>query len=436
MKKLISLLLCAALCLGCFSGCQKVKELVQSVGEELELIDPPATGETETTPVTEQQVETEPQTPGSDPGTPTVTASLGLTGFDSELIDFLRGMGLNDENFTVSPLSFKAALAMTALGSEGDTQRQILDLMGFQTVDQMIAWFSTVLGEVDSFNAYFDDNPNVERGDAAYEVVNSLWKNRDLPGEFTEDYLVKAEELLRAYCDSVSGQGLAAAINNWVKGKTHGLIPELVGDVSEYPAVLVNALYLKSAWVDSFSKIGTDVFTTRSGDKVDKSFMRQTGSYLYYADNDTQLVSVPLRGGVSMVFILGSGENLKEKLAKANARRVEVTIPMFDVETELNNRELYSFLAAKGCTKMLSGQAEFAPMFTESLCVGDVIQKAKVHIDEDGLEAAAATAIITYGSTAIRPESPLVFRADHDFSFCVVSGAERPELLFWGQIVE
>ena len=105
-----------------------MKELVQSVGEELELIDPPATGETETTPVTEQQVETEPQTPGSDPGTPTVTASLGLTGFDSELIDFLRGMGLNDENFTVSPLSFKAALAMTAFAFNKATHESNISL--------------------------------------------------------------------------------------------------------------------------------------------------------------------------------------------------------------------------------------------------------------------------------------------------------------------
>ncbi len=435
MKKLICLLLCAVLCLGCFSGCQKVKELARSVGEELELIDPTDSGATETTEATDAPAGTEAPAPGANTGTSAEPSGIGFSDFDGALIEFLRLRGLEDRNYTVSPLSFKAALVLAALGAEGETQRQLLDTLGFTSENAMIAWYASVLSGVDRFDSFFEDDPNTERGDAAYEVVNSVWRNLDLPGEFTEDYLTRAEEQLRAWCGSARGADLGNTINNWVNDRTRGLIPELVGDVSEAPAVLVNALYLKSAWMKPFNKIGSDVFTTAKGEKVDKNYMRLTDRFLYYGDDETSLVSVPLQGGISMVFVLGSSTDLSAKLAKAVSRRVEVTVPMFDVETSLNNKELVEFLTDRGCTKILTESAELGRMFTEGLYVGDVIQKAKVHIDEEGLEAAAATAAITYGSTAV-PADPVIFRADHDFSFCIVGSGDAPELLFWGRIAE
>ena len=183
-----------------------------------------------------------------------------------------------------------------------------------------------------------------------------------------------------------------------------------------------------------FSKTGTDVFTTASGDKVDKSFMRVTDRFRYYEDDESQLVVIPLQGGASMVFVLGSDTRLAEKLNRTTYQRVEVTVPMFDIETALDQGELCDFLRSLGCAKPLTPEAEFGAMFTESLCIGDIIQKAKVHIDEDGLEAAAATAVVAYGTTAVQPEAK-IFRADRAFSYYIINGGSSPELLFWGQIV-
>ena len=74
-------------------------------------------------------------------------------------------------------------------------------------------------------------------------------------------------------------------------------------------------------------------------------------------------------------------------------------------------------------------------MFTEELFIGDIIQKSKVSIDEEGLEAAAATAVMMYGNTAVHiPADPKVFCADRPFQFYVLNGNEAPELLFYGQI--
>ena len=69
------------------------------------------------------------------------------------------------------------------------------------------------------------------------------------------------------------------------------------------------------------------------------------------------------------------------------------------------------------------------------LCVDEIIQKSKVKIYEEGLEASAATGMIMKNTAVLNPEQPKEFRADHAFSFYITQGTETQELLFWGQIV-
>ena len=141
---------------------------------------------------------------------------------------------------------------------------------------------------------------------------------------------------------------------------------------------------------------------------------------------------------MSMVFVLGEDTGLAEKLAKAEYKLVDVTVPMFDVETSLDQKELVNYLKLMGCDRMFTdGAAEFDPLYTDSLYVEDIIQKAKVHIDEEGLEAAAVTVIEMAPTSAEpgEPEVPEIFCADQPFSFYILKNGESPELLFWGQIV-
>ncbi len=415
MKRYLAVFLCAVLCLGCFAGCGKAS---------------PSAADPTTAQGTQNQE-------GANIVNLSLTnaKNLGFSTFDNQLIEYLKQTGLADQNFTVSPLSFKAALALAALGAEGKTLDEILGALGYTDRSQVEAWYLTVLDGVDAFDAYFDSPRFTERGSAAYQVVNAVWQNEDLPGEFRDAYASEVAEKLRAEVRSATAEQLTAAINAWVNEKTNGLIPQLVSDVSNASAILVNALYLKAGWESPFRKIGEDDFTAVTGDTVTKTYMRVTEKFNYYEDDATQLVVVPLQGGVSMLFVLGDDTDLADKLSKARFARVEVTVPMFDVETTLANHELTGYLQAVGCSRMFTEDAEFDPMFTEFLRVDDIIQKAKVHIDEEGLEAAAATAMVLYGATAVDPAESRIFRADRPFSFYVVNGTEAPELLFWGQIV-
>lgn len=431
MKRLLCLLLCALLCLGCLAGCapKEGKEDDTSKSTDVQIPETEAAG-TETADPEETSGPVQTAVDLSDP------KNLGFTDFDNKLIEYLKQAGRAGENFTVSPLSYKAALALAAIGAEGETQAQLLSAMGFRDRAELDAWYQSVLDGVDRFDAYFEQGNFDDRGDAAYQVVNSIWKNEDLPGAFREAYVKDALDHYRAEAFSAPALKLANAVNAWVNEKTKGLIPQLLNDASESSAVLVNALYLKAGWEHSFDQMGADDFTTAAGQIVQKEYMRAVGSYRYYADDSCRLVGVPLQGGMTMLFVLGDDSDLAAKLAKAQYARLELQVPKFDVETTLDQRELCDYLLTQDCGRLFTDAAEFAPMFTEPLRVDDIIQKAKVHIDEEGLEAAAATAMMMVATAAFDPEKPELFRLDQAFSFYIVNGGETPELLFWGQIVE
>ena len=436
LKTMICLTLAAILALSCLTGCQGTENPVPAS-------DPPATKE--------QQAKPDEPAPAVPLSAVINAKALGFSAFDNQLVEYLKQAGRADENFTVSPLSFKAALTMVALGAEGETQAQLLEALGFRSVDEMRAWYATVLAGVDGFDAfftemekeaaelaeYFPDAANSQERTAAYWVVNSVWSNKDLPGEFRQSFLDDIAKTCYAEAYSAKAAELANAVNAWVNEKTNGLIPSILDDASDTSAVLVNALYLKTGWEDGFAKLGDRDFTTRSGEKVQKPFMEQSSRMAYYKDEQTQLVSVPLQGGVSMVFVLGEDTGLADKLSKAEYKLVDVTVPMIDVETTLNQKELVNYLKLLGCEKMFTDSAEFGPMYTDPLCVADIIQKAKVHTDEEGLEAAAVTAIMMEATGMLEePETPEIFCADQPFSFYILKDGASPELLFWGQIVK
>ena len=126
MKRRFLLILLAA-CLG-LTACQSRVEPQPSA-------EPPAATNK---PAEPSAPETEPAPPETEPVPPMPElpegSGLGLNALDAKLIAYLQANGLEQESFTVSPLSLKAALALTALGAEGETQRQILDALGFADV--------------------------------------------------------------------------------------------------------------------------------------------------------------------------------------------------------------------------------------------------------------------------------------------------------------
>ena len=113
---------------------------------------------------------------------------------------------------------------------------------------------------------------------------------------------------------------------------------------------------------------------------IEKEFMNNEERYLYYEDEDSKFVVLPMNGGIQAVFVLGDASSVMENLNKATYETVNVTIPKFENETSFDNNELIDYLKARGAGSAFTRDADFSLMSKEmSLMITDIIQKTKYH---------------------------------------------------------
>lgn len=90
-------------------------------------------------------------------------------------------------------------------------------------------------------------------------------------------------------------------------------------------------------------------------------------------------------------------------------------------------------LQSLGLNSIFSSSADFTNLTHMPLTITDVLHKAVVKVNEEGTEAAAATAVIAKRSMSLAPE-PIVY-ADHPFLFFIWDRSVE-NVLFLGQVVD
>jgi serpin B len=114
---------------------------------------------------------------------------------------------------------------------------------------------------------------------------------------------------------------------------------------------------------------------------------------------------------------------------------VILALPKFKMTLPLN---LNGYLQNMGMTLAFGADADFSKMTpTNDLFISGVVHKAFIEIDEEGTEAAAATAVImTLESISVNePPKPKEFIADHPFLFYIIDD-ETQAILFMGRLME
>ncbi|MBO4422386.1 MAG: hypothetical protein J5879_03030 [Clostridia bacterium] len=384
------------------------------------------------------------------------TETYDFEKFDEDLLDFISKK--TDENFMISPLSFKYALGMLLAGAGGDTLIGLKDALGIAELSEL----EDVIKDFTHFTEGFEANYQAElerfRDEAgrgwipedtpepyrALRPANSVWKRDNIYKDFKEDYKTRLQ-MYDAEMRTFDTGHVINDVNAWANEKTEGMIKDLLPDdydVTNLAIVLMNALYFKDNWVTAFD--GSDPFeldfTTAAGETVRKTFMKAEITCRYYKDDQTELVCVPMDGRVEMVFLLGSTEGAAQKIAEAKYTDVAVTVPMFETETALNSGELCEFLAQRGAFDAFGNSADFSAMIDWDISVSDIVQKTKIKIDQYGVEAAAVTAILM-PDKAFDPGKTVKFTADRAFTYYIVTAdsdwAENAgTVMFEGRLVK
>nr|WP_297764454.1 serpin family protein [uncultured Butyrivibrio sp.] len=408
----------------------------------------------ESAPVATEESEVKVMTEGSDKFQTTQAYNEGDYAdmdFDSSLIKFIEDSGYADQNFMVSPTSFRAALALAVAGADNETKDELLHAMGFNSMDDVTTWYEGVVAseedyakwlenakkDYEEFSQYYGDDSVAP--DGAFDLENSIWRNTRSSGKLSKKYISYVEKNFDATAENVSPNKITDKVNGWINENTNGLIPSISNDLSMTDLILVNTLYLKTSWVNSFDDYATKTgdFTTISGATVEKEFMNQQDRFKYYEDENGKFVVLPMNGGINAVFILGDVDDINSKISEASYEEVAIKLPKFETETSLSDNQLIDFCKARGASSPFTEDADFSVMSNEmSLYITDIIQKTKIKLDESGVEAAAATVIMmTEGCVEIEPEVK-EFTADEPFKYMILTDSENPELLFYGQVVE
>jgi serpin B len=249
-----------------------------------------------------------------------------------------------------------------------------------------------------------------------------------------------------------------ATINQWVEQQTDNKIQNLLGPGTVTPLsrlILTNAIYFKAAWADQFSKNATENedFHLSAGKTIQAPTMHNSEGYYYSKGPSFQALLMPYeKNEISMLILLPdnvdglpalerslTASNLDKWMASLNyADRVVVSLPSFKITQQF---ELSSTLEGLGMkTAFDPNSADFSAMTgNKSLVISAAIHKAYIDVDENGTEAAAATAVVMEMATAMpsqyAPPPPIIFTADHPFLFLIRENASGA-ILFMGRVTD
>ena len=352
-----------------------------------------------------------------------------------------------DNNVFFSPYSIVTALGMAYEGARGLTADEMEDVFDFiednETRWEMVRSVQSMLNE---------NNPSYE-----LSTANAYWLRE---GEQLKDEYKKAiESYYLAYGEELDfrgdAEGSADTINAWVEEKTNDKIKDLIApgviNFNTY-LILTNAIYFKSDWKYQFDPDATEdmsFFNSSGGEKLTPMMnIRDEEIDLDYSSNDdAQLLMLPYKDEELSMYILLPKRNdiasLESKVDKAymdNLKKdlspeyVNLYLPKFKFELKYNLNEQLIAMGMPSAFDPLKSDFSGIKANSGELWISKVIHQSFVEVNEEGTEAAAATAVVMEDRAGgpTEPE-PILFMADHPFIF-FIEHKETGQILFMGKV--
>ena len=369
--------------------------------------------------------------PPTDPpeGVNEITLPRALSAAEVEIVgasnrfafDLLAQANRPDDNLLLSPLSASMALGMAMNGAAGETWSQMRGVLGFGNTGE------------EKINASYESlvallvglDPTVETA-----IGNSVWTRRGFT--VLPDFLDTVRETFDAEVAELdfASPSASARINEWVRAATHGHIEDIVDEVIRPNVVmyLLNAIYFKGVWTFRFNPADTrpEPFHLDDGSTRTVPLMSLRGELPYQENSRFEAVDLPYGGRAFSMTVLvpRQGVSVDSLVATLDAAEWEdiadgfhdadvlLSLPRFRMAYE---RTLNDDLEALGMVDAFDFRADFSRLSPFGrLLISEVKQKSWVDVNEEGTEAAAATAV-----EIVAISSGPVVRADRPFLFFI-----------------
>jgi serpin B len=337
---------------------------------------------------------------------------------------------------------------MTYAGAMGDTEREMAETLHFTLSQERL---HEALNALDLLLESRSEGVGDEDVGFRLNIANAIWGQEGY--EFLSEFLdILAQNYgagLRLLDYVGDPEGSRQTINDWVSDQTEDKIKDLIppGVIDAMTRlVLANAIYFKANWLHQFEERGTmdGEFTLLDGSIVRVPMMSQVETFRYMEGSGFQAVELPYVGEqMAMVIILPEGGEFEaigrgmsagtfdQIVADLDFNSLTLTMPKFEYESEF---ALSKALIEMGMPTAFGEGADFSGMDgTRNLYIQDVIHKAFVAVDEEGTEAAAATAVIIAEMGIMVPE--IEMSIDSPFIYAI-RDIETGSILFLGRVVD
>ena len=341
-----------------------------------------------------------------------------------------------NENFTISPLSLSEALAIASNGANGDTRKQIAEIIGVNGMSK-----ETVNETFNSLNDYLANADSK----TTFSIANSVWIDEGF--EVKPEFLNDKKLIGETFHQNLSSTKTMNDFNNWCDTKTNGCIKKVLSEPlsGDCMMVIANALYFKGMWKYQFDKNNTSEqdFYNSDGTKSKVKMMSQKCKFLAYSGENMDMVELPY-GNENFcmdVILPHEGKNLDECMKDftlntflyeyiKDSKQTDVVVQMPRMKLECT-KSLITPLMAMGMTDaFLDGKADFTGISDSRIFISDVKQSTYVNVDEEGTEAAAVTTVeLTQKVNDNVPE----FRMDRPFTY-IIRERTTGTILFMGKV--
>ena len=356
-----------------------------------------------------------------------------------------------NESLVLSPLSVDYALAMVALGAEGETRDAIVKALGYDVKEPQA--LHNLMASLMAYLPSVDENVKFNLANAFY--LNASRKELSI----NPDYKKVLQENYKADCEAVGTdtQEGVDQINGWCSKQTDGFIPK----VFDYPlskdnvCLFINALYFKGNWFFPFDPDYTHEqnFKCENGENVMVPSMINN-THLAYGESELfQAVRLPFgrtdeRGdgidapssfgmtillpceGKTTADILSwlTSEHFADLSKEMKTADVVICLPRFETNVKTNLLDAFEQLKLPFNCNDLRGMV-LSNGEPRGLSVSDAFQCARIRVDEKGTEAGAVTVINFTDGMPINNRK--AFIADHPFVY-LLTEEKTGTILFVG----
>ncbi len=343
------------------------------------------------------------------------------------------------ENTVYSPISLYLALGMLAEITDGNTRKQILDLLGYENTEELREQAEII----------WKLNYNAD-GQFSSTLASSLWLNKELDFDSTTVNTLKKRYFASTYRGEMGSEKLNNALKDWINTQTDGNLTEHTADIeldTRDALAIVSTVFFEAAWDDEFKEKDNENAVFHSVDGAEEcTFMKSTDMGMYYWGENYSAVYKSFDGYSRMWFILPDEDTTVEEAVKdeellnfiltgeesKNSKYVltHLSVPKFDISSSLSLNESLKKLGISDVFDPTT--ADFSPMIkTENEYFLDKINHcARVMIDEKGCTASAFTLMNAAGAGA--PDEEVDFILDRPFIFAITNVNGLP--LFVGTV--